>query len=105
MKPRSFQVVASAALLAAGALAAAPLPAMTRAESEAARGRYELSDGRVMHVGGTAHRPAVVIGAGPALALAAARENRLATAAGRVELRFDMQPNGVVTRGHVTQRP
>jgi hypothetical protein len=105
MKPPSFQAVAGTALLAASALVAAPLPAPTQPESEAARGRYELSDGRATHVGGTVRRPAVVIGAGPALALAVARDNRLAPADGRLELRFGAQPNGAVTGVRMTQRP
>lgn len=91
--------------LAALATAAAAAAAMTAAEFEAVRGRYELSDGREMHVGGTVRRPSVAIGAGPALALEAARGHRVASPDGRLELRFDLQPNGVVTGVRVTQRP
>jgi hypothetical protein len=99
--------LALATLTAVVVLAAAVVPAlaMTPAEFDAARGRYDLSDGRVMHVGGTVRRPSVAIGAGPALALAVARDNRLASADGRFELHFDAQPNGLVTGVRMTQRP
>lgn len=96
-----------AAVMTVAVLGAAVAPALaaTRAEFEALRGRYELSDGRELNVGGSARRPMVVIGAGPALALSAARDNRFASADGRLELRFDVQPNGIVTGVRVTQRP
>jgi hypothetical protein len=97
--------LATLATIAVMAAAVAPALAMTRAEFDDARGRYDLRDGRVMNLGGTARRPLVVIGAGPALALAAARDNRLVAADGRVELRFAVQPNGVVTGVRVTERP
>jgi outer membrane biosynthesis protein TonB len=102
LRDPALAAVATVAVLAA---AVAPALAMTPAEFEAARGRYELSDGRVAHLGGSARRPSVVIGAGPALALAAARDHGLASPDGRLELRFDVQPNGVVTGVRVTQRP
>jgi hypothetical protein len=107
MKQPVLRHLALAALATTVVMAAAvsPVLAMTRAEFDAARGRYELSDGRVMDLGGSARRPMVVIGAGPALALAAARDNRLVSADGRIELRFAVQPNGVVTAVRVTQRP
>jgi hypothetical protein len=106
MKRLFLRDVALATLATAAVLAAAVAPAlaMTPAEFEAARGRYDLSDGRVVHLGGSARRPMVVIGAGPALALAATRDNRLASTDGRLELRFDVQPNGVVTGVRMTQR-
>jgi hypothetical protein len=105
--PDFLPAMGLAALMAAAVLSAAVAPAiaMTRAEFEAVRGRYELSDGREMHVGGTLRRPSVVIGTSPAVALAAARDSRLGSADGRLELHFAVQPNGVVTGVRVTQRP
>ena len=106
MRPLFLSCLALAALLSAAMLGSpSTVRAMTRAEFEAVRGRYELSDGREVHVGGTVRRPSVVIGAGPALALAAARDNRIASTDGRLELRFDVQPNGVVSGVRMTQRP
>jgi hypothetical protein len=103
-----FVCLLLSALVALAVLSAAVAPALaspSRAEFEAVRGRYDLGDGRDLHVGGTARRPSVVIGAGPALPLAMARDNRLASPDGRVELRFQVQPNGVVTGVQLTQRP
>lgn len=84
--------------------AVAPALATTSTKIEHVRGRHS-SDGREMHVGGSARRPSIVIGAGAAMALAAARDNRIASPDGRLERRAPVQRHGAVTGARVTRRP
>jgi hypothetical protein len=84
-------------MLAAAVLAAAPARALTRAEFEAARGSYELSDGRFAHLGGSPHRPRLQFGDGAAMALVDAGGGRIASADGRIELRLVVHANGSVS--------
>lgn len=106
MKKSSPPCLVVVTVLVAAMLAAAAQPAWatTRSEFEAARGRYELSDGRAMDLGGSARRPSVVLGDGEALPLETRRDGTLASADGRLDLRFVVQPNGPVTIVRVTQR-
>ncbi len=96
-----------AALMTAAVFTAAVAPALatTSTEIEQVRGRHESSDGREMHVGGSARRPSIVIGAGPGLALAAARDNRIASPDGRGERRALVQRHDAVTGTRATRRP
>ena len=77
MKSPLLACLGAASLLTLAALAATNAAAPAAARSEPASGPGESGGGgRAEHVDGTARRPSVVRGAAPALALAAARDNR-----------------------------
>lgn len=105
--PHFLPAMGLAALMSAAVLCLAVAPAMAtgRTDSEAVRDRDERSDNRERNFRHTVRRPAAVIGAGRALALAAARDNRLASVDDRLEVGLAVQPNGAVTAVRVTQRP
>jgi hypothetical protein len=100
----SIHAISFAVLLAAGAQAAAPAHALTASEFAEARGRYELSDGRTVYLGGTARRTRLEIGDDAPLWLTGEREGHLVSPDGRVELQLIVLDNGVVSALRLTQR-
>lgn len=94
--------LAWAALLSVSAQACGPGRAAAP-DFGAVRGGYDLSDGRRLHIGGTATVPVISLGDSASVAMPI-RDGVLRSADGRLTLHFDACANGLVAGVRLIER-
>jgi len=105
MTTLSLRGVGIVALLIALVPVTGPVAAMTSEAFHAARGSYDLSDGRAMHLGGSPRRPLMELDGAAAQPLTTGPNGQVVTADGHVALHFITRPNGLVTGVRLTALP
>ena len=104
--PPTVGTAATATVLVANAAAAGAAqqrmeitaPPLRSDDCAAARGRYLLSDGRVLEVSGRRTRPTADLGETVSVPLVATSATSFVSADGALKLDFAATPNGIVTR-------